>query len=138
MPTFERSRCMCGDISGYKRPSKVSRASAAACWKMPCTRLGSVIHTMIQLKSISHASVGSAAPFTKYNLAFIAVPAGIAFHVSEELETQQDDQASHHPTVSVDCSAAGLGTRNAAVLKLAALTKGSHRLQTTPWRLVYQ
>ena len=72
------------------------------------------------------------------NLAFIGVLAETVFHVSEEGETQYAGKASHHPTVSVDCFAAGLGTRSAAVLKLAALTKGSHRLQMTPWRLAYQ
>ena len=76
-------------------------------------------------------------PFFRCNLALIGVLAGPVIHIPEEEETRQDAKASHRPIVSVYHFAAGLGTRNAAVLKLAALTKGSHRLQTTPWRLVY-
>lgn len=79
---------MCGDIPGYKRPSKVSRASAAVCLKLPCTRLGSVIHNMIHFSALFCVSVARNMPVFMRNLEFIGVLAEIVFHVSEEGETQ--------------------------------------------------
>ena len=79
---------MCGDIPGYKRPSKVSRASAAVCLKLPCTRLGSFIHVTIQFQALFRVSVASNMPVFMCNLAFIGVLAETVFHVSEEGETQ--------------------------------------------------
>ena len=74
---------MCGDISSYKRPSKVSRASTAVCLKVPCTRLCSVIYNMIQLFKVSRISAGGNTPFIQCNLAFIGVLAGGVCYVPE-------------------------------------------------------
>ena len=115
---------MCGDIPGYKSPSKVNRASAAACLEVPCTTLGSLIYNRVQILSIPIVGVGCEMPSFKCNLAFTSMLAGIVMYVPEKQETRQDIKTSHHPILSVYCFAAKLATRNAAVLKLAALTKG--------------
>ena len=75
---------MCGDIPGYKRPSKERSASAAACLKVPCTKFGSFAYTLIGVRSIHHGLTGSVMPLIKCNLAFIGAPATTVMYVPEK------------------------------------------------------